>query len=367
VNQALDRGMPPPDPTGPPFSSFERWPPWLFYFPVALYWIWLAVKHGSPTLPTLVNPALEAGGLCGESKIASLLQLGPEGRRRLAPFTSITTLPQKGSRQNLEQALTAMTELGIDFPVVAKPEIACKGTGVCVIRTVAGLEDYLVKFPRGERLIFQKLVPHEGEAGVFYVRKPGEVSGRIVSLTLKYFPAVVGDGRSTLEELIHADRRAGRIAGIYLRRHSEHRRRVLAEGEVFKLVFTGNHCKGAIFRNGNRFVTKAMEVSFDAIAREIPEFYFGRFDVRFSSLSGLQRGEDFTIIEFNGAGSEATHIWDRGTTLAEAYRTLVRHADILFEIAGTNRLRGFAPMAVRRLIGIWLKQQRLMRAYPRGE
>ena len=368
MSLALDSGMPPLDLAGPPFSTFERWPPWLFYLPVALYWTWLAVRHGSPTLPTLVNPALEAGGLCGESKTASLLQLGLEGRRRLAPFTSMARSSQEGAwRQDLERALAALAERQIGFPIVAKPDISCKGTGVRVIADSGQLGDYLANFPLGESVILQKLVEEQGEAGVFYVRKPGEAGGRIVSLTLKYFPTVVGDGRSTLEELIRADRRAGGIAGIYLKRHGRQRHRVLAPGETFRLVFTGNHCKGALFRNGNGFVTRAMEESFDAIAREIPEFYFGRFDVRFASLAALQQGEEFTIIEFNGAGSEATHIWDRATTLIEAYRTLFRHADLMFEIAHTNRGRGFIPTAAVKLVGLYLNQQRLMRAYPSGE
>lgn len=61
---------------------------------------------------------------------------------------------------------------------------------------------------------------YEAEAGVFYVREPGGEGGRIVSLTLKYFPYVHGDGRSTLRELILADPRAGRVPHLYLPRHA---------------------------------------------------------------------------------------------------------------------------------------------------
>jgi hypothetical protein len=54
-----------------------------------------------------------------------------------------------------------------------------------------------------------------------------------------------------------------------------------------------------------------MTEAFEEIARDLPEFYFGRFDVRFPDIESLRRGEDVTVVEINGAGSEGTHIWDR--------------------------------------------------------
>ena len=51
-------------------------------------------------------------------------------------------------------------------------------------------------------------MPYAGEAAVLYARVPGEPSGRILSLTFRYFPHVIGDGRLTLRELIAVDERA---------------------------------------------------------------------------------------------------------------------------------------------------------------
>jgi hypothetical protein len=72
------------------FSLFEFWPPAIFYLPAALQWAWLALRYGSVTLPTLANPLMEAGGLCGESKSLIFAQLGAEARRWLAPFVTVT-------------------------------------------------------------------------------------------------------------------------------------------------------------------------------------------------------------------------------------------------------------------------------------
>ena len=43
--------------------------------------------------------------------------------------------------------------------------------------------------------MLQRYVPHAGEAAVLYARLPGEPAGRVLSLTFRYFPHVLGNGR----------------------------------------------------------------------------------------------------------------------------------------------------------------------------
>jgi hypothetical protein len=344
-------------------SSFEFWPPLLFYAPITAYWFWLALRHRSLTLPSLANPALEAGGLWGESKRRSFRRLCLGGRSRLAPWVSVVT----GRRVApvLERALVRLTQAGIAFPIVAKPDIGCNGAGVRLVASAAELADYIAGFPRAGRILLQRFVAHEGEAGIFYVRRPDEAHGRITSLTLKYFPTLTGDGHSSVEELVRADARAGRIAAIYLERYDPaERRRVPRRGEAVRLCFVGNHCRGAIFRDGTAEVTPAMEACFDRIAHDMPGFYYGRFDVRFRSLTQLQHGEGFEIIEVNGAGSEPTHIWDRATRLRGAYAAWCSHLALAFEIGREHRARGLRPASARDLVLLFIKQRQLMRRYP---
>ncbi|MBV9862571.1 MAG: D-alanine--D-alanine ligase [Alphaproteobacteria bacterium] len=345
-------------------SSFEFWPRWLFYFPFIVQWTLLAIRYRSLSLPTLANLEFEAGGMCGESKTGLLASFGPACRERLAPFVTIEA-PAGAVADEFAAAycIAAMRNAGLRFPVVAKPDIGCQGTGVRLLHNRAELARYAAAFPRGERFILQRWVREEGEAGIFYVRRPGSPRGSIFSVTLKYLPSVTGDGRSTVEELIRADPRARRIAHIYLSRLGEERRRVLSSGDVLRLVFTGNHCKGAVFRDGCRYVTPRLEAEVERVARSIAGFHFGRFDVRFASLAALMDGK-FTILEVNGAGSEATHIWDPATGLLQAYRTLFAQYRLLFEIAAANRARGLRPTPWRDLFRLYRRQQRLMAAYP---
>src|SRR3546814_13627041 len=75
-------------------------------------------------------------------------------------------------------------------------------------------------------------------------------------------------------------------------------------------------------------------------------FYFGRFDVRFRSVEALGRGEDFQILEVNGASAEAIHIWDPEQTVRETYRVLFEQFRLLYETGAGNRDRGHRPISL---------------------
>lgn len=359
-------GMPLVDDSAPPLSHFEFWPAWAFYAPVWAWILILMIRHRSIRLPLLANPSFPAGGLVGEEKslLFSLLK-GPE-RQRL-PGWIVVKRWHSSVDQQLPIVESQMSAAGLAYPVVAKPDIGCRGAGVRPIRTRECLERYLREFPAGGRLLLQRMAEMEGEAGIFYVRAPGQTRGTILSLTLKYFPHVVGDGRSTLRELILRDPRAGRISQLYLGRFANELDQVLPAGEARRLIFAGSHSRGAIFRNGNEWITEAMRAKFDAIADGIDGFHFGRFDVRFAEFEALRRGEDFVIIEFNGAGAEATHIWDSRTKLLDAWQALFAQFSILFRIGAANRARGFRPDGWIAFFRRWRREKAMARRYPSTE
>jgi len=340
-------------------SPFEFLPGWVTYGPVVVQWLALGLWYGDLSLPTAANPLISTGGLCGESKTEILDLLAGEARRFVAPYTTMVT-----GGDDFSAARTAMGAAGIGLPLVIKPDIGCNGTGVRLVETEAALLAALAAFPRGVKLVLQKLIPWEGEAGIFYIRRPDEPVGRITSLTLKYAPVVVGDGVSCLKMLIEADPRHGRLKNLYFARLAERLESVPARGERVRLVFAGNHCKGSIFRNGAEEITPALTARIDAIARALPKFHFGRIDVRYRSLAGLREGQDFSIIEINGVGSEATHIWDPDTSLAEMFRAQFFHYGEAFEIGRQMRARGAKTSGLAAVWRDWRNQRRLMASYP---
>jgi hypothetical protein len=344
-------------------SFFEFWPGWIAYTPVVLQWIGLGIRYGNPILATAANPGIDAGGLCGESKQSILDQIGSGGRDWVAPYTVSTTgaFPES---DDLGVAEAAMNAASLSYPVVVKPDIGCNGTGVCLVDNRADLARYLAAFPRLTRFMLQALIPYEAEAGIFYIRRPGDTTGAITSVTLKSSPVMVGDGRSNLRQLIMADPRCAQVPHLYLPRLAARLHEVPPAGERVKLVFVGNHCKGSTFRNGAKLVTHELTARIEQIARSIPDFYFGRFDIRYESPGSLRAGEGFQIIEINGVGSEATHIWDPQTTLREAYQAQFFHYRAAFEIAAANRVLGHRPTRFFKLLRMWRQQKRLMASYP---
>ncbi len=360
------QGMPPFEEAGPPISFFEFWPMWAFYPPVMLYAAWLMLRHRGVLLPTVANPSFPGGGFYGESKAEILALAVQHVPQWVAPYIAVDRPagPQADPTVECDAALAALAGAGLALPVVAKPDLGCRGAGVKLVRTPADLKAYLQAFPPGARLLLQRLVPHEGEAGIFYCRLPGQERGRIVSITLKYFPHVLGDGVRTLSQLILDDPRAGRLSHLYLKRHSARLEQVPAAGEAIRLAFAGSHSRGAIFRNGTQLVTPEMEARFDSLAKGLPEFHFGRFDVRFESFEQVQQGLGFTIVEINGAGAESTHIWDRSTGLLQAWRDLMRQYRWLYSIGAANRARGFKPMAWADFVRDYKREKWLTPQYP---
>jgi hypothetical protein len=264
-----------PPPTPPVISFFEFWPGWLFYTPVVAHWIALGLRYGDLSLPTAANPHITVGGLCGESKREILDQVAGAERDVLARYTGIVTHTTDPTA-DVAVAEQAMGQALLRYPVVAKPDIGCNGTGVQLVHDRAGLLRYLSSYPRGTCLLLQEFIPEEGEAGLFYIRHPDEPYGRLTSVTLKYSPFVTGDGRSTLRQLILGDPRAGRLAQLYLPRLAHRQHEVPRQGERVRLVFVGNHCKGSMFRNGTALATEALTDRIDRLAQAMPTCASGR-------------------------------------------------------------------------------------------
>lgn len=342
-------------------SYFEFWPAWLFYLPMKIYAISLVIRYGLTT-PTLSNPLFDGGGFAGESK-SQILDLVPNHAKKY--FAQHALFKRT---DNVDSDFKAMVQLqkkhGFTYPHVIKPDIGCRGVGVQIAHNDADVMQYLTAFPSGESIQIQMLHDYPYEAGVFYIRHPHEEMGKIFSVTLKYFPKIIGDGQSTIKELIENNPRAKAISHIYIERHKDHLDTVLIKGEAIRMAFAGSHSRGTIFKNGNPYITEAMTRKIDEISKHVPEFYFGRYDIRFHQLSDLETGENMKIIEINGATAEATHIWDSNMSLGGAYKTLMAQYKALFQIGHANKKRGFKPMAFKELWARIKDDEQRFKKYP---
>jgi membrane protein DedA with SNARE-associated domain len=339
------------------WRHWEFWPAWLFYPPVAFYCLWLAVKYRGLALPTIANPGIPSGGLVGESKIATLNELfasNPE-------FTAEAAMIDVAEIESRVRSVDQISER-FGFPFIIKPDVGQRGAGIRLIRRREQALEYLRQTPAP--LVAQRYAPGPLEAGIFYYRFPHESRGHIFAITEKIFPYVTGDGRSTIGDLIHNDPRARFMAGKYLKRFDARQDYVLPVGETLKLVESGNHAQGCIFRDGMRLYTSALLERIDAISQNLPGFYIGRYDVRYSCDNDLRTGKNFQIIELNGAASEATSIYDARNSLVAAYRTLFNQWNLVFAIGAANRGRGWVVIAPSAIFSKWREYLKLAATYP---
>ena len=97
---------------------------------------------------------------------------------------------------------------------------------------------------------------------------------------------------------------------------------------------------------------------------DLPEFYYGRMDIKFADIEHLQRGEKLEIVEINSASSESLHIWDRKTPFLEAINSLLFQYKTLFQLGAANRKRGYRPPKLKRLFDNWKHEKSLTKHYP---
>ena len=338
----------------------ERLPTWVICIPLVAQWLVLAIRYRSLTLPSAANPTITAGGLVGEGKLEYFRSMGCIARHATAVHCAISTarLP------SISDARRAMAKAGLTFPVIAKPDLGRCGYGVQLLSDETALREYLGHFPRGETVVLQHYVADEGEAGIFYARDPGAAQGRIIGIALRHFPRVLGDGHRNLASLINADPRAARLKLAIGHSSRLSPAAVPGAGETVRLATIGSTRVGGLYRDGGNHITPQLTAAIDAIACDMQDFHCGRFDVRFTDLAALRMGEGFTIIEVNGAGSEAINAWDPAIGVVAGFRLIFAKQRILFAIGDAQRRRGVRPIGVLALARLHCRQQRLIAAYP---
>ncbi len=332
-------------------TRWEFWPMWAVYPPVIVYIFWLGWRHRCLTLFTAANPGIGAGGgLVGESKSAILTGLAGAGEM-VAPWVLI---PPGPPATRAAGGVDFMRGRNLAFPLVLKPDVGERGSGVVIARDREAVARTLREEPGA--MIAQAYVPGV-EFGVFYIRRPSQPGGEIFSITAKHPVAVTGNARSTLEELILADDRAVCMARFFLRQHEARLDEVPAAGESITLSELGTHSRGALFLDGTHLVTPALSAAVDRVSCAHEGFYFGRYDVRAADEAAFQRGS-FTVIELNGLTSEATSIYDPRHRVWWGWRVLCRQWRIAFAIGHENRARGHEPLTLRELWTLLTAQRR---------
>lgn len=247
-----------------------------------------------------------------------------------------TALIKEGTA--IEKILSIIEAAKIKYPLIVKPDIGLRGAGVKKISSVTDLKEYAEKV--NFDYVVQELIPFDNEVGIFYVRYPHEKVGQITGIVSKEFLIVIGNGFSTVEELIKKNPRYEIQLDVLKQEFGLKLLDILPEGEKLNLVPYGNHARGAKFIDGSHWITLKLTHAINEVCLQIPGFYFGRLDVMYNTIEELEQGLNFAIVELNGAGSEPTHIYDPKHSLFFAWKELARHITYMYEISVANHKNG---------------------------
>ena len=328
-------------------SNWEFWPFYVTNVVTFVYVLYTGlVKYRRATLFTLTNPAIKPdSGFIGERKSAIFKGLGQEyvGRWRLVGAAS-------DIQDRLDLLHSFMADHSLDYPIVLKPDAGQRGQGVKICPDLETARQWLEQAER-DYLIMEYL-PGE-EFGVFYYRLPDQPRGRIFSINRKKLLDVVGDGKSTLEELILRDERAVCMAPMFFENLEADLLDIIPEGQTRQLGQVGTHSRGSLFLDGADLISPELLDRVERIVENYSGFYFGRFDFKAPSEEDLREGKNLKVIELNGLTSEATHIYDPKNSIFYAWKTLIDQWSIAFEIAEANLKKGMQPMPLAEFISHW--------------
>ena len=329
------------------FSNWEFWPFYVTNVVTFVYVLYTGlVKYRRATLFTLTNPAIKPdSGFIGERKSAIFKGLRQEyvGRWRLVGAANTM-------QDRLDLLHSFMADHSLDYPIVLKPDAGQRGQGVKICPDHETARQWLEQAER-DYLIMEYL-PGE-EFGVFYYRLPDQPRGRIFSINRKKLLDVVGDGKSTLEELILRDERAVCMAPMFFENLEADLLDIIPEGQTRQLGQVGTHSRGSLFLDGADLISPELLDRVERIVENYSGFYFGRFDLKAPSEEDLREGKNLKVIELNGLTSEATHIYDPKNSIFYAWKTLIDQWSIAFDIAEANLKKGLQPMPLAEFISHW--------------
>ena len=116
--------------------------------------------------------------------------------------------------------------------------------------------------------------------------------------------------------------------------------KILEKGEIRTLVPYGNHVLGAMFLDYNHIIDDDLINTFDSISKRVEGFYFGRYDIKCTSIEDLKKGKNISILELNGSGAEPAHIYDPGFSYLKAQFVLINYFKNMYTASIENHKTG---------------------------
>jgi hypothetical protein len=315
---------------------FEFWPYWIFYLPVFGYGVYLAIKAHSFAYFTATNPVMKFGGAFDVDKL------------KILDLIDKKYTPRSFLAKNGEDAICIfekMKKYEFDFPIVCKPNIGERGIGVEKIDSNSDLNLFLQT--QKNDLLVQEFIDYPIELGVLYHRFPISLKDGITSVVRKEFLQIIGNGKSKFGDLAKENVRANNRIFYLKKKYKSKWNRIVPSGITYKLDPIGNHNRGTKFIDETELINDELVSIFREIAKPLKGYFYGRFDLKVNSLDDLYLGKNIKIIELNGTNSEPAHIYDPDYPIFKAYKEIIKHIKLVFDISQENRKLGIKPDAFK--------------------
>ena len=311
-------------------THWETWNYLTKYIPIMPVWLWYCIKGRSLWFFTPSNPTLTFGGFEGEEKKEMYEQLP------LETFPKTIYINSAASFKDIEARVLSNN---FTYPFAVKPNVGMMGFMFRKIQSPKDLLLYHQAMP--VEYVLQELIDYPLEVSVFYYRYPNQKTGTITGFLKKEFLEVIGDGISTLLQLMENYPRVRFRLDEMRSKHADKLQFVLPAGEIFYLSYALNLSRGGKLVSLEKEIDEQLVKVFDSLSNYTQHFYYGRYDIKCSSVEDLKKGKNFSILEYNGCGAEPHHIYGNANTLIQAYKIVLQHWKVLYEISAYNHANGY--------------------------
>ena len=259
------------------------WVSKLFYFQSMWYWFIYSLKFQSITFFSAINPAVHLGGMLDERK-SDIYKLVP---KQYLPKTISVSVP---SDELAEDIISSR----IGFPMIIKPDVGLKGYLVKKVdnanELVESLRDY-----QGREVLFQEFLTHDREFSLLYYHMPSSGKYGISSFIEKKLPFVIGDGTSSLGQLIDKKFNPFLKKEYILKKKKDEIHTVVAKGEKIIIDHVGNYSRGSKFYSLNHEIDNHLIDAAHHFFSNVKGLNFGRMDFDPSSdvVAALSKGTKF--------------------------------------------------------------------------
>ena len=298
-----------------------------FYWQSLVHYLIYAIRYRSFTFFSASNPAIPFGGMLDESK-TDVEQLIP------APYRV------KGfSLDTSENFKVQLFQNAIDFPIIIKPDIGLKGYAVRKLDSLEEAVHHIATLDNETTWLVQEFVPYDKGFSILYYRNRKANTHVVLSLIEKRYPIIIGDGQSSIGDLILALDNPFLDHDWLKTKWHPRWHEVLASGQQLVIDNVGNYSRGASFHSMMEFVDQDFSNTVHKLFEDFKGVDFFRADLKADDLQGFLEGH-FSIIEINGAKGEPLHIYDRKHRFISNTKDIFRHWKQLSQVSSGNHSYG---------------------------